>query len=114
MTAGKSAFKFDGMFVFHTFIEIFETLLTYATNTLSFVRVGAFAISHAGLMHVVLQLSQAASGSHNILILILGNLLVVGIEGLLVGIQSLRLGFYEMFSRFFKGSGRAFAPHKVE
>jgi len=103
-----------GQFIFNTIIELFETLLTYATNTISFVRVGAFAISHAGMMHVVLQLSQGAAGSRNWIILILGNVLVLVIEGLLVGIQVLRLDFYEMFSRFYTGGGRAFTSHKLE
>ena len=97
-----------GQFIFNTIIETFETLLTYATNTVSFVRVGAFAVSHAGMMHVVLQLSRGAAGAQNLLILVLGNILVMGIEGLLVGIQVLRLDFYEIFSRFYKGGGRAF------
>jgi len=103
-----------GIFLFNTIIELFETLLTYATNTISFVRVGAFAISHAGMMHVVLQLSQGAAGSRNLLILILGNVLVMGIEGLLVGIQVLRLDFYEIFSRFYTGGGRDFASSRVK
>jgi len=89
-------------------IELFETLLTYATNTISFVRVGAFAVSHAGMMHVVLQLSQSTAVTQNILILIFGNALVMLIEGLLVGIQVLRLDFYEIFSRFYKGTGKPF------
>jgi len=103
-----------GQFIFNTIIELFETLLTYATNTISFVRVGAFAISHAGMMHVVLQLSQGAAGTHNWLILIVGNILVLVIEGLLVGIQVLRLDFYEMFSRFYKGGGRDFVPSRIK
>ena len=102
-----------GMQIFNTFITLFETLLSYATNTISFVRVGAFAISHAGMMHVVLQLSQGAAGSRNLLILILGNIVVMGIEGLLVGIQVLRLDFYEIFSRFYTGGGRGFASSRV-
>jgi len=102
-----------GQFVFNTIIELFETLLTYATNTISFVRIGAFAISHAGMMHVVLQLSQGAAGTRNWIILILGNILVLVIEGLLVGIQALRLDFYEMFSRFYTGRGRSFTSNKL-
>jgi len=101
-----------GEFAFGTVIELFETLLTYVTNTISFVRVGAFAVSHAGMMHVVLQLSQGASG-RNWAILILGNVLVLVIEGLLVGIQVLRLDFYEIFSRFYTGGGRRFAPNRI-
>jgi len=102
--------KKGGNIIFSTIVELFETLLTYATNTISFVRVGAFAVSHAGLMHVVLQLSQGSAGSRNWLIIIAGNVLVLGIEGLLVGIQVLRLGFYEMFSRFYTGGGQYFTP----
>lgn len=103
-----------GQFIFNTTVELFETVLTYATNTISFVRVGAFAISHAGMMHVVLQLSQGAAGTRNWLVLILGNVLVLVIEGLLVGIQVLRLDFYEMFSRFYTGGGEKFKSHKLK
>jgi len=99
-----------GHFGFSTFIELFETLLSYITNTISFVRVGAFAVSHAGMMHVVLQLSQTTTGTRNWLIVILGNVLVLAIEGLLVGIQVLRLDFYEMFNRFYTGGGQKFLP----
>jgi len=115
LMAGKSPFPKGnvGQFIFSTTIELFETLLTYATNTISFVRVGAFAISHAGMMHVVLQLSQGATG-RNWLVLILGNVLVLVIEGLLVGIQVLRLNFYEMFSRFYTGGGQIFVSNKLE
>ncbi|MCL2285015.1 MAG: hypothetical protein FWC32_01465 [Firmicutes bacterium] len=102
-----------GQFLFNTIIQLFETLLTYLTNTISFVRVGAFAISHAGMMHVVLQLSQTAAGTRNWIILIMGNVLVLVIEGLLVGIQVLRLNFYEMFSRFYTGGGERFTSHKI-
>ena len=102
-----------GMFIFNTIIVLFETLLSYATNTISFVRVGAFAISHAGMMHVVLQLSQTAAGSRNLLVLLLGNIIVMVIEGLLIGIQVLRLDFYELFSRFYTGGGRGFVSNRV-
>jgi len=102
-----------GAFIFQTIMEMFETLLTYLTNTISFVRVGAFAISHAGMMHVVVQLSQGAQGAGSLMIFILGNALVIIIEGLLVGIQALRLDFYEIFSRFYRGGGQAFTSHKL-
>ena len=109
-----------GMTVFQRALGIFEILLAYLTNTISFVRVGAFALSHAGMMHVVMMLSrQTASapaaegllpvtGIRSIFVFVLGNLVVMGIEGLLIGIQSLRLGFYEIFSRFYEGGGRDF------
>ncbi|MDD6571758.1 MAG: V-type ATPase 116kDa subunit family protein [Thermoflexaceae bacterium] len=102
-----------GMFIVQTFFEMFEVLLSYFSNTLSFVRVGAFAISHAAMMEVVLMLAGAESGSPNMLVIVLGNLFVCGMEGLIVGIQVLRLEYYEMFSRFYKGTGREFVPYKV-
>ena len=99
------------MFFVQGFFEIFETLLSYFSNTLSFVRIGAFAVSHAAMMEVVLMLAGAESGSPNWIVVVLGNLFVCGMEGLIVGIQVLRLEYYEMFSRFYKGSGRAFDPY---
>ncbi|WP_026893063.1 V-type ATP synthase subunit I [Lacrimispora aerotolerans] len=103
--------KEKGMFVVQGFFELFEVLLSYFSNTLSFVRVGAFAISHAAMMEVVLMLSGHEAGTVNWLVVVLGNLFVCGMEGLIVGIQVLRLEYYELFSRFYRGTGRAFKPY---
>lgn len=100
------------MFFIEAFVELFDVVLSYATNTISFVRVGAFALSHAGMMGVVLSLAGAANGNGNPIVLILGNIAVAGLEGLVVGIQVLRLEYYEMFSRFYRGTGREFRPFK--
>lgn len=102
-----------GMYITQTFFELFELLLSYFSNTLSFVRVGAFAVSHAAMMEVVLMLAGADTGNTNVVVLIFGNLFVCGMEGLIVGIQVLRLEFYEMFSRFYRGTGRAFKPYRA-
>ncbi|OUQ12149.1 ATPase [Lachnoclostridium sp. An14] len=99
------------MFVIQGFFELFEVLLSYFSNTLSFVRVGAFAVSHAAMMEVVLMLAGAEAGSPNWLVIVLGNLFVCGMEGLIVGIQVLRLEYYELFSRFYRGTGREFKPY---
>lgn len=100
-----------GMFFLESFFELFEVLLSYITNTVSFVRVGAFALSHAGMMSVVLMLGKAEENP-NFIILILGNIFVACLEGLIVGIQVLRLEYYEMFSRFYKGTGKEFKAYK--
>lgn len=103
-----------GMFVVQGFFELFEVLLSYFSNTISFVRVGAFAVSHAAMMEVVLMLAGYESGSAssvNWLVVVLGNVFVCGMEGLIVGIQVLRLEYYELFSRFYRGTGRAFKPY---
>jgi V/A-type H+-transporting ATPase subunit I len=101
-----------GMFFVESFFELFEVLLSYVTNTISFLRVGAFALSHAAMMGVVMLLAGVKSGSPNIAVLVIGNLFVAGMEGLIVAIQVLRLEYYEMFSRFYKGTGKEFKPYK--
>ena len=100
-----------GMFITQGIFELFEVLLSYFSNTLSFVRVGAFAVSHAAMMQVVLMLAGAEAGDPNWGVIIGGNLFVCGMEGLIVGIQVLRLEYYELFSRFYRGSGRSFEPY---
>ena len=93
------------------FFELFETLLSYLTNTLSFMRIGAYAITHVGLMMVIQML---AGDSMNPVVLVLGNLFVMGFEGLLVGIQVLRLEFYELFGRFYDDGGQAYRPKIID
>ena len=99
-----------GMFIVQGLFELIEILLSYFSNTISYVRIGAFAVSHAAMMGVVLMLSGAESGHINWIGIIFGNLFVMLLEGLVVGIQVLRLEYYEMFSRYYKGSGRKFTP----
>jgi V/A-type H+-transporting ATPase subunit I len=99
-----------GGFILEGFFELFEVILSYMTNTLSFLRVGGFVLSHAGMMLVVATLMSMSSGAGSIIVSILGNIFVIGLEGLIVGIQVLRLEFYEMFSRFFEGDGILFDP----
>lgn len=94
-----------GDFLAQNVFELLEYVLSYASNTVSFLRVGAFVLVHAGMMMVVFSL---AGESENIFVVILGNILVIALEGLLTGIQVLRLEFYEMFSRFYEGNGRPF------
>ena len=99
-----------GMFITQSFFEMFEVMLSYFSNTLSFVRIGAFAVSHAAMMQVVLMLAGATKGNTNWIAIVIGNIFVMGLEGLIVGIQVLRLEYYELFSRFYKGDGKLFTP----
>lgn len=116
LVAGK---KFEmeggvGDFIASNFFEVFEFLLGYATNTLSFVRIGGFVFSHAGMMSVVMLLAETVSAGASPIVVIIGNIFVMGMEGMIVGIQVLRLEFYEIFSRFYDGDGEAFEPVKVD
>ena len=79
------------------------------TNSMSYLRVGGFVLSHAGMMLVVMTLVEM-TGNAGILVMIFGNLFVMCLEGLIVGIQALRLEYYEMFSRYYTGGGREFRP----
>ncbi len=105
----KKEHKSVANFIVEGIIELFESCLTYITNTMSFLRVGGFILSHAGMMLVVSILAESAGGGA-IVVQIIGNLFVIGVEGFLVGIQVLRLEFYEIFSRFYKGDGKPFSP----
>ncbi|HXY75897.1 MAG TPA: hypothetical protein VEH54_03240 [Steroidobacteraceae bacterium] len=88
-----------------------ETLLQLIVNTISFVRVGAFALAHAGLAAAIGGLvAGIASRPLAWIVLAIGNLLVIGIEGLVVGIQTTRLILFEFFIRFLKAAGRPFRP----
>ena len=100
------------MFFVQAFFELFETLLSYFSNTLSFVRIGAFAVSHGAMMGVVMMLSGAEEGHINWAVIVFGNLFVCLMEGLIVGIQVLRLEYYEIFSRFYQGGGTEFRPYR--
>lgn len=85
--------------------ETIEMLLSFASNTISFLRLAAFAINHVGLCMAVYLLADMTSGAGSIIISIIGNIVVIVLEGLIVGIQILRLEYYELFSRFYSGDG---------
>lgn len=99
-----------GNYLLVSFFELLEVVLSFVTNTISFLRVGAFALNHAGMMMVVFLLAQGTGSSDNIIVVILGNLVVMAIEGLVVSIQVLRLEFYELFGRFYSGEGTPYEP----
>lgn len=103
-----------GAFFVEGFFELFEVVLSFITNTMSFLRVGGFVLSHAGMMLVVYTLAEMIGGIGQVIVLILGNAFVMCLEGLIVGIQVLRLEFYEMFSRYYEGNGIPFKTIKEE
>jgi V/A-type H+/Na+-transporting ATPase subunit I len=91
--------------------ECLETMLQLFVNTLSFVRVGAFALAHAGLAAAIGALAAGVSSwPAAFIVLAAGNLAIIVIEGLIVGIQTTRLVLFEFFIRFLHGAGRPFRP----
>ncbi|MBC7248988.1 MAG: hypothetical protein H5T62_01760 [Anaerolineae bacterium] len=102
-----------GTYIVQALFELFETLISLLSNSLSYVRVGAFAVAHGGLSAVIFILAELVSPTKGVgywLVVALGNLFIVGFEGLIVGIQTLRLEYYEFFSKFFTGGGRRYTP----
>ena len=100
-------------------MEIFETILVYLSNSISFVRVAAFALNHIALSMAIFQLGammrQLPLGNGiYLVILAVGNLIILILEGGIVAIQTLRLEFYEFFSKFFREEGTEFRPFKFE
>ncbi|MGH0054389.1 MAG: V-type ATPase 116kDa subunit family protein, partial [Sphaerochaetaceae bacterium] len=92
------------------FVDVLEIFTGYLSNTLSFMRVAGLGIAHASLMQSFKQLATLADGVPGVVIFLLGNALVIVLEGLSAGIQSLRLNYYEFFSRYFTGKGVAYQP----
>jgi len=102
-----------GMYFVESFFDIFETVLNFLSGTLSFLRVGAFALNHAGLSLAIWTLVRMSSTVGGVIVAIIGNALTIVLEGLIVGIQCLRLEYYELFGRFYTGDGHEFRPVTV-
>ncbi|MDR1933118.1 MAG: V-type ATP synthase subunit I [Spirochaetales bacterium] len=105
-------------FVMEGFVEVMETVSYFISNSVSFLRVGAFALSHAVLSLIIFTLAdliEAVPGGviFRILIITGGNILIIVLEGLIVSIQVIRLQYYEFFSKFFTESGEAFKPFEL-
>lgn len=98
------------MFFVQSFMDLFESVISLLSNTLSFVRVGAFAVAHGGLSLAIFSLAGEEPGFTFWLTIVLGNLFIIGFEGLIVGIQTMRLHYYEILGKFFHGGGMRFEP----
>ncbi|MDR3353766.1 MAG: ATPase [Synergistaceae bacterium] len=95
--------------------EVLHNLMNYFTNTASFVRLAAFALNHVALSFAVMTISRMFEDLPGgiilkSLMLIVGNLFIVGLEGMIVFIQVLRLEYYEFFGKFYRGGGNVFKP----
>jgi V/A-type H+-transporting ATPase subunit I len=94
--------------------DIFETFLNTLSNTISFIRVGAFALNHVGLFIAFETLAKLINNfAGSIIIYLIGNIIIIGLEGLIVFIQSLRLEYYELFSKYYLGDGFEFQPVRI-
>lgn len=100
-------------------IGAFEAVLAYLANTISFVRLAAYAMSHAALLLAMMTLAAKLESIPvvgpvlGIILAVLGNLVVIVLEGIIASVQGLRLEFYEFFGKFFTGGGQPFTPFRV-
>jgi len=91
--------------------ELIEKSAQILINTVSFVRVGAFAMAHAGLSSALAAMADAAGSCvPYVLVLLFGNIVIVAIEVMVASIQTTRLILFEFFTRFFASTGREFHP----
>jgi V/A-type H+-transporting ATPase subunit I len=107
-----------GIFAVQSAAEILEKIISMLSNTLSYVRVGAFAIVHAGFTGAVFIIAKLVGGGEEAgfgywTVVVLGNLFVIGLEGFIVTIQTMRLHYYEFFSKFFQGGGSPYEPLRL-
>ncbi|MBP1749852.1 MAG: H+-ATPase subunit [Deltaproteobacteria bacterium] len=101
-----------------SFVGAFEGCLSYLANTISFVRLGAYAMSHAALLVAAFMLAEqvkhiAGGTVWNVIVIILGNLVAIVLEGIIASVQAARLEYYEFFGKFFSGNGQAFEPFRL-
>ena len=106
----------NGLFsaVIAAIVEIIEVISSYLSNTVSFLRVGAFALAHAVLGYIIEMMVEIVPPAGGILVSIIGNGIVIVLEGMIVAIQVVRLQYYEFFSKFFSETGREFKPFRFE
>jgi V/A-type H+-transporting ATPase subunit I len=120
LIAGEHPLLKEGLLVFimEGIVEILETLSSYISNSVSFLRVGAFALSHAVLSFITFTMADlVAKGSmlgplFSVVVIIFGNLIIIVLEGMIVAIQVTRLQYYEFFSKFFTETGVRFVPFR--
>jgi V/A-type H+/Na+-transporting ATPase subunit I len=96
-----------------TAIETLEAGINLFSNTLSFMRVAAFSLNHVALALAIFTLAGGLETAGHWLTIVLGNVVIIVLEGGIVAIQALRLMYYEGFSRFFSGDGTEFMPLRL-
>ncbi len=101
-----------GAAVIEAVVELLETVITYLSNSVSFLRVGAFALAHAVLGFIISTMMGLVGGVGALAIGIIGNAIVIVLEGMIVAIQAIRLQYYEFFSKFFGETGKEFKAYE--
>ncbi len=108
-----------GSVILVSIIELIEIVIYFLGSTASFMRMGALALAHASLSFAIFTMAGLLQGSVTgdifaIVVIFIGNVFIIILEGLVASIQTMRLQYYEFFSKFFSGEGRGFKPFKIE
>ncbi len=98
-------------------VEVLDTVVSMLSNTATFIRLAAFALSHAGLFLATFSVADAVAAAGGmagslgaLCVLVVGNLVIIALEGVIVAVQSVRLEYYEFFSKFHTGDGLEYRP----
>lgn len=120
---GTSSHPIDspGAVLAESVVGAFEALLLYLANTVSFVRLAAYALSHAALLMATFSVAAELRNLNSpvghglaLLTIVAGNAVTFVLEGLVASIQALRLEYYEFFGKFFSGAGLPFRAFQLE
>lgn len=96
-------------------VELVDAIFAYFANTISFVRIAAFAAVHAAVFVAMFAMADTLAqfrfgGPLSAAALVAGNVVMILLEGLTVTVQVLRLEYYEFFGKFFRGGGEQYRP----
>ncbi|MET7425934.1 V-type ATPase 116kDa subunit family protein [Dactylosporangium sp. NPDC005555] len=109
-----------GAAMVQTLVQLFDLVIRLGANLVSFARLAAFGMTHAALGALVWSGTTGLwhrGGTWVVVaavVFVAGNAITFGLEALVAGVQALRLEYYELFTRVFEGTGRAFRPWRGE
>jgi len=108
-----------GLLIYWYTIGVLAQYLVFHTDTVSFIRLGAFALAHSTLfiaIFTIAKMLRELQGGEFLywFVVALGNIIIILFEGLIVSIQALRLEYYEFFKRFYRGGGEPYRPYRLE
>jgi V/A-type H+/Na+-transporting ATPase subunit I len=122
LVEGKRYVNRDGGFAAAVkgFVAVLESVSYFLSNTLSFLRVGAFALSHVVLSFIIFTMGDMVGRAPvlgfawQLMVVLFGNAIILLLEGMIVAIQIVRLQYYEFLSKFLTETGSPFVPFRFQ
>jgi V/A-type H+-transporting ATPase subunit I len=109
----KFQFKKFLISILSSLFEIFDTFILFLGNTISYSRLLILALVHAMMGSALFIIAEIAPQPLNFLVLIVGTIIILMLEGLIVFVHTVRLHFYEWFNKFYSGSGIKHEPFTI-